>query len=312
MGTNALMSSGNFSVGRLTARPDSGIGRICAGWINAMVLFAACLGAPAAHGQTYQPGDTFRDCDTCPEMVVVPAGSFDMRVAPWGPGHPHNEGYFYTVKFDKPFAVGKYEVTFDEWDACVADGHCQPADDADWGRGRRPVINVSYNEAVHYARWLSKKTHQSYRVPANSEWEYAARAGRGMNRFFGIAPEEVCKYGNVYDAAAAREFEFDWKPVPCDDGQTVTAPVGMFKPNAFGLYDVIGNVFEWTEDCASPTWRGAPGNGKPWVDGDCSLRGYRGASWVTNDPYYLIESSRFKFAGAHDNDLGFRVVRDIR
>jgi formylglycine-generating enzyme required for sulfatase activity len=307
MGKSAFVKRRIVGLRRPLPRPGDRIG-----WFRALALLASSLGIAAAHAQDYKPGDTFRDCDTCPEMVVVPSGSFDMRTAPWGPGHPHNEGYFYTVKFDEPFAIGKYEVTFDEWDACVADGHCESVDDDDWGRGRRPVINVSFSQAMHYARWLSKKTHQSYRIPANSEWEYAARAGMGMNRFFGIDPKDVCQYGNVYDQSSAREFEFEWKPVPCDDGHTVTAPVGSYKPNAFGLYDVIGNVFEWTEDCASPTWRGAPGNGKPWVDGDCSLRGYRGASWVTNDPYYLIESSRFKYMGAHDNDLGFRVVRDIR
>jgi len=277
-----------------------------------LVLSVSWLVMPMAYGQSRQPGDTFRDCDQCPAMVVVPSGSFDMRVAPWGPGHPHNEGYFYSVTFAKPFAIGKFEVTFDEWDTCVADGQCEAADDAEWGRGRRPVINISFSQAVRYTKWLSKRTGQSYRLPTNSEWEYAARAGLGMNRFFGIPRDEVCKYGNVYDVTSNEEFGFEWEHVPCVDGQAVTAPVGSYQPNAFGLHDVIGNVFEWTEDCASPNWRGAPGNGKPWVEGDCSLRGYRGASWITNDPYYLIESSRFKFAGARESDLGFRVVRDLR
>lgn len=269
------------------------------------------LAAAAAHAQTLQPGQTFRDCDTCPEMVVVPAGSFEMRTAPWGPGHPHNEGYFYPVTFTQPFAVAKFETTFDEWDACVKDGKCQAQDDSGWGRGKRPAINMSWSEATQYALWLSAKTGKHYRLPANAEWEYAARAGLGMNRYFGISPADICKYGNVYDQTAHKEYEFDWKPEPCDDGQAVTAVVGSFKPNAFGLYDTIGNVFEWTEDCASPRWRGAPGNGKPWIEGDCTLRGYRGASWITNEPFYLLEPHRFKFLGARANDLGFRVVRDL-
>ncbi|UCD68463.1 MAG: SUMF1/EgtB/PvdO family nonheme iron enzyme [Betaproteobacteria bacterium] len=234
-----------------------------------------------------------------------------MRNAPWGPGHPHNEGFFYPVTFEEDFAIGKYEVTFDEWDLCVADGKCEAIDNAEGGRGRRPAINLSWSDAVTYTRWLSSKTGESYRLPTNSEWEYAARAGLGMNRFWDIPPAEVCKYGNVYDQSAHAEFGFEWEPMPCDDGQVVLAKVGSFEPNAFGLYDTIGNVFEWTEDCASPDWRGAPGNGRPWVDGDCSLRGYRGASWLTNEPFYLIESSRFKFLGTRDTDLGFRVVRDL-
>lgn len=274
-------------------------------------LLVFCAVAAAAHGQSLQPGATFRDCETCPEMVVIPAGAFEMRTAPWGPGYPHNEGYFYPVTFPRPFAIGKYEITFAEWDVCVAAGQCEALDDAGWGRGSRPAMNLSWTQAVQFAKWLSASTGHIYRLPTNSEWEYSARAGRGMNRFFDIPASEVCKHGNVYDQTAHAEFEFGWKPVPCKDGQTVTAPVGQYLPNAFGLYDAIGNVFEWTEDCASPNWRGAPGNGAPWVEGDCSLRGYRGASWITNEPYYLVESSRFKFLGARENDLGFRVVREI-
>lgn len=283
----------------------------CSGLNSWLALIVCCLVTPAAYAQTLQAGDTFRDCEACPQMVVIPSGTFEMRTAPWGPGQPHNEGFFFPVTFERPFAIGKFEITFDEWAACVAEGKCQPLDDSEWGGGKRPAINLSWSDAVVFTRWLSAKTGHKYRLPTNSEWEYAARAGLGMNRFFGIAPADLCKYGNVYDEASHREFGFDWEHVPCDDGQVVTAPVGSYQSNAFGLYDTIGNVFEWTEDCASPNWRGAPGNGKPWVEGDCSLRGYRGASWITNDPYYLIESSRFKFLGARANDLGLRVVREL-
>lgn len=275
-------------------------------------MFSWCLAANLAQAESRQPGEIFRDCDSCPEMVVVPAGKFEMRTAPWGPGHPHNEGYFYPVTFAHAFAVGKFEVTFAEWDACVESGHCEAVDDANWGRGRRPAINVSWVQAVAYTRWLSQKTGHRYHLPTNAEWEYAARAGLGMNRYFGIASEEICKYANVYDQSAFRALELDGDYVTCDDGQVETAVVGSFKPNAFGLYDTIGNVFEWTEDCASPNWRGAPPDGRPWVAGDCSLRGYRGASWLTNEPYYLHEADRFKFSGARAQDLGFRVARDVR
>lgn len=269
------------------------------------------MNATWAQEQTLQPGTTFRDCDSCPEMVVVPIGSFEMRNAPWGPGHPHNEGFYFPVTFEKPFAVGKFEIIFDEWEGCVAEGACEPVDDAKWGRGRRPAINVSWSQAFAYTKWLSEKTGQRYHLPTNSEWEYSARAGLNMNRFFGIPTTEICNYGNVYDRASQREFEFDWEHVPCDDGQVVTAAVGSYQPNAFGLYDMIGNVFEWTEDCASPNWRGAPMDGGAWLKGDCSLRGYRGASWLTNEPYYLREGDRFQFSGSRANDLGFRVAREL-
>lgn len=279
--------------------------------LRGATVVAWCLVATWTHGQTMQPGQTFRDCDDCPDMVVVPTGSFEIRNAPWGPGHPHNEGYFFSVTFTRPFAVGKFEVTFNEWEGCVAKGKCEPLDDADWGRGRRPAINVSWSQAIAYTKWLSATTGQHYYLPTNAEWEYAARAGLSMNRFFGIPLGEICKYANVYDQASHREFEFNWEHVPCDDGQVVTALVGSFQPNAFGLYDMIGNVFEWTEDCASPNWRGAPLDGGAWLKGDCSLRGYRGASWLTNDPYYLREGDRFQFRGARASDLGFRVARDL-
>jgi len=290
---------------RLPLRPLSNVARFTA------VLMWGVIAA-GAHAQALQPGKTLRDCETCPEMVVIPAGKFEMRTAPWGPGYPHNEGYFFPVTFDEPFAIGKFEITFAEWDVCASEGKCDALDDAGWGRGRRPAMNLSWLQAVKFTKWLSAKTGQIYRLPTNAEWEYAARAGRGMNRFFNIPPMEVCTFGNVYDETGHKEFEFEWDHMPCDDGQAITAPVGQFAPNAFGLYDVIGNVFEWTEDCASPNWRGAPGNGAPWVEGDCSLRGYRGASWITNEPYYLVESNRFKFFGARENDLGVRVVREIR
>jgi formylglycine-generating enzyme required for sulfatase activity len=279
--------------------------------VRGATVAALSLAAAWAHGQSMQPGTTFRDCDVCPEMVVVPSGSFELRTAPWGPGHPHNEGFFYPVTFKRPFAVGKFEITFDEWERCVSEGKCEPLDDAKWGRGKRPIINVSWIQAVAYTRWLSEKTGRRYHLPTNPEWEYAARAGLSMNRFFGIASREICRYANLYDLASHREFEFEWEHVPCDDGQVVTATVGSFEPNAFGLYDTIGNVLEWTEDCASPNWRGAPTDGGAWLAGDCSLRGYRGASWLTNEPYYLREGDRFQFSGAHANDLGFRVVRDL-
>ena len=280
-------------------------------FLRSATVILWCMAASWVHGQSLQPGTTFRDCDNCPEMVVVPSGAFDLRTAPWGPGRPHNEGYFYSVTFSRPFAIGKFEVTFGEWEHCVSAGKCEVVDDAKWGRGKRPVINVSWIQAIAYTRWLSKESGHHYHLPTNSEWEYAARAGLSMNRFFGISPSDICKYANVYDQASHKEFEFDWEHVPCNDGQIVTATVGSFEPNAFGIYDTIGNVLEWTEDCASPNWRGAPTDGDAWLAGDCSLRGYRGASWLANEPYYLLEGDRFQYSGARADDLGFRVTREM-
>lgn len=253
----------------------------------------------------------FSDCDTCPTMVFIPKGSFELRVPPWGPGHPHDEGYFYPVTFTKPYAVGKYEVTVGDWGLCVIDNICPQVETKGLMREEFPVFNVTWSEANRFAKWLSKKTGFRYRLPSNAEWEYAARAGLGMNRYFDMAPKALCEFSNTYDQVADQEYQSETEFVPCSDGYREYAPVGQFAPNAFGLHDVIGNLSEWTEDCASPDWRGAPLDGKAWIVGDCSLRGFRGGSWLNNEPYYLVESSRFRYSGSRADDLGFRLLREI-
>ena len=254
----------------------------------------------------------FGDCETCPVMVTIPRGVFEMRVAPWGPGHPHDEGYFYSVTFSYAFAIGKYEITVRQWQACVIDGGCPQLEMDKAFKAELPIFNVTWSEANQFAKWLSRKTGFRYRLPSNSEWEYAARAGLGMNRFFGIPEKELCNVANTYDQDADQEYHSGEDFIPCSDGFHEFAPVGQFESNMFGVYDMIGNVSEWTDDCASPDWRGAPQDGRSWVSGDCSLRGFRGGSWLNNEPYYLFESDRFRFSGSRADDLGFRLVREIQ
>lgn len=278
----------------------------------AIVVMAGIFALPLALAQEpLRPGSELRDCPQCPVMVVLPAGDYDMGSPPIDQGRPYHEGEFRHVIISKPFAVGKFEVTFDEWDACVAAGQCAELEDEGWGRGRRPAINVTWTEADRYTKWLAQKTGQSYRLLTEAEWEYAARAGAGNARFFGLKPDAVCTYANVYDKTAHEEYEFDWKPFPCDDGFTVTAPAGSFKPNAFGLHDMLGNVWEWTEDCESGMWRNAPNDSSARMGGNCNERAYRGASWINYPPSYLRTSDRYKFIGARYNDLGFRVARSL-
>jgi len=264
-----------------------------------------------AVGKDLEVGQVFSDCDRCPELVVVPSGSFEMRTAPWGPGRGHNDGYYYPVSFQLNFAVGRYEITNADWEVCVEDGGCEALKKVEGARPRLPVVNVSWRQARLYTKWLSRITGYRYRLPSNSEWEYAARAGLGMNRYFDIPPEKVCDFGNTYDESADKALEYGLESMPCNDGETSLSEVGKFKPNDFGIHDAIGNVFEWTEDCSSPDWRGAPVDGRPWLKGDCSMRGYRGSSWLSNEPFYVVESSRFKYLGSSEEDLGFRVVREI-
>lgn len=257
-------------------------------------------------------GTEIRDCPKCPAMIAVPAGSFVMSYPPGDSGRFQQEGPVRTVNFARPFAIGKFEVTFDEWEACTAEKQCPKIDDKGRGRGRRPVMYVSWEQAVGYTRWLSKKTGRIYRLPTDAEWEYAARAGvESRYRFWGIAPDRVCTFANVYDKTARKQDDSGYENLPCDDRSAEAAPAGSYKPNAFGLYDMLGNVSEWTEDCL-PTglqWRGAPMDGTANLKGDCSQRAYRGGSWFQNEKPYIRSPDHYKFIGARDSDLGFRVVR---
>ncbi|WP_419949448.1 SUMF1/EgtB/PvdO family nonheme iron enzyme [Candidatus Palauibacter sp.] len=248
------------------------------------------------------PAQTFRDCERCPLMVTVPAGTFIMGSPASEEGRREVEGPRRSVTIEAPFAVGVYEVTFDEWEACRRDGGCpgDRPDDEDWGRGRRPVINVSWNEAQAYVRWLSRQTGQRYRLLSEAEWEYVARAGTETARYWGESASGQCRYANGSDSSA-----------PCPDGYEYTAPVGSFTPNAFGLYDVLGNVSEWTEDCGNDSYAGAPTNGSAWQSGDCSRRVVRGGSWgiVAGG---LRSALRYGFTSDYrDRHQGFRVARTL-
>ena len=219
------------------------------------------------------PGTAFRDCPDCPEMVVVPAGSFMMGSPSHEAGRAEDEDPRHRVTIAKPFAVGKYEVTFAEWDACVADGGCgghRPEDEG-WGRGRRPLVNVSWDDAKAYVRWLSRKTGKPYRLPSEAEWEYAARAGTTTRYSWG---DDI---GRNRANCLYCDSRWDLKQ---------TAPAGSFRANVFGLHDVHGNVSEWVEDCWNDNYAGAPADGSPWTDGGCTRRVLRGGSWF-NEPRYL-------------------------
>ena len=241
-----------------------------------------------------RPGREFKDCPECPEMVVVPAGWFMM-----GSYENSDEKPRHHVRIRKPFAVGRYEVTFAEWDACVTDGGCggHRPDDEGWGRGRRPVINVSWDDAKAYVKWLSDKTGKEYRLLSEAEWEYVARAGTTTRYSWG---DQIGHNRANCDGCGSR-----W------DGNQ-TAPAGSFSANPFGLHDMHGNVWEWVEDCWIDNYQGGPSDGSAWTGGDCwfrALRGLRGGSW-NYLPRSLRSASRLEFrAGSRDSDNGFRVAR---
>ena len=254
---------------------------------------------PSMQERPLKPKDVFKDCANCPEMVVVPAGSFKMGSSTREPGHSAEEGPQHLVTIARPFAVGRFEVTFDGWDACVAEGGCngyKPSDEG-WGRGRRPVINVSWDDAQAYITWLSKKTRNSYRLLSGSEYEYAMRAGT----------QTVYPWGDTVGTnnANCHSCGSQW-----DAKQP--APVGSFAPNGFGLYDMVGNVREWTEDCYHDTYHGSPTDGSAWIEGgDCYHRVVRGGSFLLA-PAFLRSASRYWFTSDYRlRYLGFRVARTL-
>jgi formylglycine-generating enzyme required for sulfatase activity len=256
-------------------------------------------------------GETFRDCPECPEMVVVPAGEFMMGSPDGEDGRGSDEGPVHRVSVRQPFAIGKYEVTFAEWDACVAGGGCNGyrPDDEGWGRGKRPAINVSHDDAKAYTAWLSRKTGQAYRLPSESEWEYVARAGTRVARYWGVSADEACGYANVNDRTSKRVNNFSWAFHDCDDGYAQTSPVGSFRANAFGVQDMLGNVWEWTEDCWNKSYAGAPSDTNVWKAGDCGRRVLRGGSW-SYEPRIVRSAFRVRYdTGSRNSGVGFRVAR---
>ena len=244
------------------------------------------------------PGDKFRDCPECPEMVVVPSGSFMMGSPESESGRYDAEGPVHRVTIARPFAVGVYEVTFDEWDACVSDRGCggYRPDDRNWGRGNHPVFDVSWNDAKAYVRWLSGKTGQEYRLLSEAEWEYAARAGTRTKYWWGDSIGRGRANCNT----------------DCGDSYGGAAPVGSFSANPYGLYDVHGNVWELTEDCWNDSYRGAPSDGSAWESGECGWRVLRGGSWY-DGPWDLRSALRGRLdTSVRIYDAGFRVARTLR
>jgi formylglycine-generating enzyme required for sulfatase activity len=248
--------------------------------------------------QIAAPKDTFRECDKCPEMVVVPAGTFVMGSPDSESGHSSDESPQHRVTIAKSFAIGRFAVTFDEWDACVFDGGCggyKPGDEG-WGRGRRPVINVSWGDVEAYTTWLSRKTGKSYRLLSEAEYEYAARAGTTTAYPWGSA----IGTGNANCSGCGSQW-----------GGRQTAPVGSFAANGFGLYDMVGNVWEWVEDCWNDSHNGAPTDGSVWTSGDCDRRVVRGGSFVYSPENLRSAASTGITTGTRGGGLGFRVARTL-
>jgi formylglycine-generating enzyme required for sulfatase activity len=250
-------------------------------------------------------GRVLRDCPVCPEMVIVPAGDFTMGSPDIERGRHRNEGPQRKVSVLQPFAMGKFEVTFAQWDACVAEAGCKhkPGDEG-WGRGRRPVINVSWQDATQYAAWLSNKTGQKYRLPTEAEWEYAAR---GVTK--ASDPHPPFSTGTTINYKQANyDANFTYADGKMGIYRQKTLDVGSFAKNAFGLHDMHGNVWEWVQDCYRDSYVGAPTDGSAVMSGNCELRILRGGSW-NYFPQLLRSAYRYATAPEIRLDMvGFRVA----
>lgn len=304
------------------------------------LLAAPLLGAaPPLAAQSARTGvQAFRDCPTCPEMVILPAGTFVMGTpaAELGGVEASGETQPTVVRIARPFAIGRYEVTRREFAQFVADSDyevhpgCRTWDDAlgrfaddarrTWVNPGRPatpadlhpVSCVSWADATAYVQWLARKTRQNYRLPAEAEWEYAARGGTATLRPWGDAPQDGCDFANTYDQSARTVYRLGWPDAGCADGYLDLATVGRFEANRFGLHDMIGNVAEWTEDCATDSYVGRPRDGSAWKWlGGCARRVQRGGAWIS--PPQRARSAHRDAADeeARADFVGFRVALDL-
>ncbi len=307
------------------------------GLLAGLMVMAVATTAHAA--DKTKPGRTFKDCANCPQMVVVPAGTFEMGSAKLNEmrgGEARPEGPVRQVTIAKPFAVGKFEITYAEFAAFVEATGYRSSTTCSVGMntsnvaaitcrgplfGRTPAPNdpvtcVSWTDAVAYTAWLSGKTGKPYRLLTEAEWEYAARAGTKTKWPWGEDDLAACTYENVFDldsqAALPPGSKLNWEPLACHDGHGMLAPVGSYPANPFGLHDMLGNAWEWVEDCSLELYPAAPVDGSAVeVAGACEKRGVRGGSW-----YARIERHRASFRGrdtepTSTHQFGFRIARAL-
>jgi formylglycine-generating enzyme required for sulfatase activity len=310
-----------------------------AGWLAVGLIIPSL-----AIAQSTQSGAVFRDCAECPEVVVVPAGNFTMGSTPQETalaGLPQEQAAreypAHGVVISRPFAIGRYEITVDEYEAFAAatdrpaskncttwdieKGIWGPLGNADWRNpgyeqsGQHPVGCLTIDDARAYVAWLSKKTGKTYRVPSEAEWEYVARAGTTTMQTWSDSFDNICAFANVADqtrVAAHRISDPDpTRFFPCNDDFVYAAPVGRFPPNPWGLYDMIGNIWEWTEDCFIPTYDGAPTDGTARTEPGCTRLIVRGGGWYSRTWFARNAGRSREDLSYRSSTLGLRVVREL-
>ena len=312
------------------------------------LVSAACISAPtiavaaplsplAEHA--LKPKDSFKECDKCPSMVVVPAGSFIMGSDLREMYRDKNEGPIHIVKMENQFAVGRFPITVDEFAAFVSEtnydagakclsfnygiGKWVDTQGLSWRNpgfsqdGNHPAVCLNWNDATAYVDWLAQKTGKGYRLLSEAEWEYAARAqtkpGRYPRYSFGNDDKDLCHYGNGADLTWKSATGLTWPISPCKDGYAYTSPVGAFEANGFGLFDMHGNAWQWTEDCYRDNYKyvDTPLDGTAWTLGACPRHVIRGGSWI-NMPALLRAAVRHPSPSlSRFNIIGFRVGRTL-
>ncbi len=297
-----------------------------ASWLTSASAAVLVVGSALAQNDALAPGEVTRDTlgngELGPEMVILPAGQFLIGSPDDEPGRRDLEGPQTQIMFARPFAMGRYELTWNEWEACVAAGGCEDnsdkayatnpgpdawTGDAGYGRGTRPVINVSFADAEDYVRWLSAETGHTYRLPSEAEWEYAARAGT-TGRFSWGDVDPTCEPGQENTA------NFSGPNTGMLEGclGRRTSPVGYSAPNPFGLYDMHGNVREWVVDCFHVSFEGIPTDGSAWLT-DCARGGegnvFRGGSFTAGAAQ--LRSASRQATTRREVNMGFRIVREL-
>ena len=297
------------------------------------------LAAPVALAQQAAPAT---DCADCPALALVPPGSYSMGTPPTSDEVDTSTGETppVMIAMGKPFYIGAKEVTVGEFRRFVeATGYeaplgCRVWLDGQWVEERdrswrdpgfaqpqaddEPVVCVNWVDARAYADWVSQQSGKRYRLPSEAEWEYVARGGTAFPRYWGAQDSKegaavslACDNANVYDSSAVDSHRLPWPNANCSDGAVGVAPTGRYKPNAFGAYDVIGNVREWTQDCYTTSYLGRPQDSRAWTwQGGCELKSVRGGSWASR-PFNARAAARDSAPPAlRQNDLGFRLARD--
>jgi formylglycine-generating enzyme required for sulfatase activity len=312
--SSSLTGAFSFNPGQRTAEPQ------VAAVAPAPTPAATEPAAPAA--KTPDPAGSAQGCTNCPEMIAIRAGSFTMGSPDDEDDRTEYEGPQKKITI-KPFSIGKYDVTVAQFAEFIKATKYQPSDICDTeGTGKSgggswddphinqtdndPVVCVSWDDAKAYADWLAKTSGKPYRLPTEAEWEYAARAGETGAHYW-TDSEEACGYANIADAAAKRKFS-GWKVVSCDDGFTFTSPVGSLKPNAFGLYDMLGNVKQWVDGCGANFISGIPADGSPESGGACNYRSVRGSAWNATPNIVRLafrEKAKSRYSAYN---YGFRVA----